>query len=207
MQNLNSTEDVKIYLSNGKLSQPFLEKEQLERKILQDINAKQSRGVNISMLEGILNWCHHNVKFSKDEEFRKYNKFKRTAKEVWESGQSTGCNDFALIFATFARQLGISTTILHTAEENWLKSFHAGEDFSIYSGHAFCECFYEGKWVLVDPTKRKIMEGYNSEKIELDYSLGGGNVFIPFDRAIDLGKSKSMREFTQEMEKQCKDIN
>ncbi len=206
MQTLNNTSDVERYLKSGNLSEPFLEDELVKSKVLRDKEAKKQRGQEISLIEGIFNWVHHNVKYEQDKEFRRAFHFKRTAEEIWKSGRATGCTDFALVFSVIARQLNISTTILHTAEENWLHAFQNGEEFAVYSGHTFCECFYEGKWILVDPTKRKVMESYDPERLELDYSVGGNKVFVPYLREVDLGQKQDLKQHNEQMEELCRDL-
>ena len=150
-------------------------------------------------------WINHIIKFSKDETFVSNNKFQRTAQEIWESSFAVGCSDYAILFATFARQLGWATTILVTAEINWLKDLYGGKN-SHHSGHYFCECYYDNKWILVDPTCKKIQKEYSSDILNLSYNIHNSNQFVPYLRCLDLGKKQTIKEHNIEMDKICKKI-
>lgn len=194
MKNLTK-KDVYKYIKSGELTRPFLDDNFVKDKVNTDYRYRIENFNNGNILESLYLWIHKNIEKS-DAEFKIKYKFNRTAKEIWESGKSTGCTDYALIFATFARQLGISTTIFCTAEKNWLIKNINNEDFSIRSGHAFCECYYEGKWVLVDPTCKEIIEEYDANIITLPYSIGGKgcNTYIPYYRGCDLGRKMTAKE-------------
>lgn len=147
-------------------------------------------------------------KYAKDDpEFIKNQKFQRNAKEIFESNKLTGFTDYAIVFAIFARQLGIPTTFLHTAEFNWCKKLKSGERFNSNIGHSFYECFYEGKWVLVDPTFRKIEWEYNSNLLTLSYKVGGNKNFIPYFRDLDLGKRQNIKQHNDEMNRECMSLH
>ncbi len=183
---------------------PFLENQYVLEMVLRDYIANLKRGDEASILSSLYNWIALKVKYTDDEEFQRQNKFHRNAKEIWESKLSTGCTDYALVFSTLARQIGVPTTILHTAEENWVKNLLAGREFKAYKGHTFCECFYCGEWVLVDPTARKVIKGYNPNKIEL---TNENNVYIPYLRTIDLMGKTSLKEHNLDMEERCKKLS
>ena len=187
--------DIDKYLKSGELSQPFIDSKLLKEKVDIDYYNRLKLKGNANQLESLYFWIHKNLE-SADDEFRKKYKFNRNAGEIWESGKATGCTDYALVFATLARQLGIPTTLLHTSEKTFLFKLINNESFSMRSGHSFCECFYDGKWILVDPTKKEIVGEYNPDIIELPYSLGGEglNKYIPYYRGLDLGKKMTLRE-------------
>ena len=198
--------DCEFYLNSGELTRPFLDKDYILEKVMLDYNSKIQKHPNYTILESLFHWIQHCVPYSQDGEFRNANKFQRTAKEMWESGNATGCTDYAQLFATLARQLGYPTTILHTAEYNWLKRLKTGGDSMMHIGHSFCECFYEGKWVLVDPMAQRIEFDYNPEKIELSYEVGGNSIFIPYFRGLDIGFKHTTEEHCNNMDKLCKDL-
>ena len=83
---------------------------------------------------------------------------------------------------------------------NKLKS---GQDAKLHYGHTFCECFYENKWILVDPTAKKITVEYNPQKIVLNYTLGNSNTYLPYFRGIDLNKKMTVREHNEIMDEEC----
>lgn len=70
-------------------------------------------------------------------------------------------------------------------------------------GHSFCECYYKDKWILVDPTFRKLIPSYDSDKIILDYEIAGKNTFVPYFRGLDLEKRQTMKEHNEEMNREC----
>lgn len=202
MQNLTE-EDVAKYLMSGDLTQPFLDENFIEKKLSIDYKSKQKQKIVLNKIECLFNWIHHNLKYCNDREFVINNQFGREAKEIWESGLSTGCTDYALVFCTLARQLNIPTTILHTAEYNWVKRLQNHEDCQMHYGHTFCECFFEGKWILVDPTCNKIEYSYNPKKIILNYQVGKHSVFIPYFRGADLKYKQTVKQHNQSMDEEC----
>ena len=206
MKKLNSTTDVSRYLEQGFLTKPFLEDSYVLEKVMHDFNAKRVMGKNITKIDSLIAWIHAKTMVSKDEEYKKQNKFQRTAQEIARDQKMTGCTDYAMLFATFARQIGIPTTILHTAEEKWLQRLLNGEDCKMHIGHSFCECFYEGKWILVDPTAKRTEDDYDPERIVLSYDLGGDNVFIPYFRGNDLGGKQTIGEHNKAMDQYCRKL-
>lgn len=206
MEELNKSTDVEFYLNSGVLTQPFLDEEYVYEKVMKDYNAKLEKNGQASKIESLQYWIKKNVKYSDDKKFRDKWKFGRTAKEIWESKLATGCTDYAILFATFARQIGIPTTLLHTAEYNWLLRLKNNEDFNIHYGHSFCECYIDGKWILVDPTCCTTQSEYNADKLILDYKVGDSNLYIPYFRGLDLGTKQSTKEHNDLMDKECRDL-
>lgn len=207
MINNLTKKDCETFKKAGVLTQPFLNDKIIEEKVLFDYNQKIKNNPKYTKLESLFYWINHKVKYSEDKEFRSANKFQRTAKEIWESGYATGCTDYAILFCTFARQLNIPTTFLQTAEYNWLNKLKSGESLNVNYGHAFCECFYNDEWILVDPTSRKIQFNYSCKKIELNYNVGGNNIFIPYYRGLDFGKIQSIKEHNDNMNNVCSSLN
>lgn len=203
MKKLNKTTDVQKYLEFGSLTQPFLDGDYVSDKVMRDYCAKLKLNGHASKLESLYQWISHNVEYSKDQDFRVKYKFQRTAEEIWQSKAMTGCTDYCILFATFARQMGIPTTFLHAAEKNWLLRLKDNKDFNIHYGHAFCECFYNGEWVLVDPTCKKYTINYDIDFLKLTYSIGGSNEFIPYLRELDLNVKQSIKEHNKTMDEIC----
>ena len=198
--------DIKYYLQEGHLTKSFLDDTYVLDKVLLDYDNKVGNNPTYTKIESLYNWIHKYIKSTSDDELKRKLKFKRTAQEIWESGFVTGCTDWATIFATLARQIGIPTTLLHTAEYDWVKRLKNNENQSINKGHSFCECFYEGKWILVDPTFRRIEYEYNPDKLVLNYKVSNSNVYIPYFRDLDLGKKQTMRDHNLEMNQECLNI-
>ena len=170
MEKLNKTGDVYLYLKQGKMTKPFMRDEEVFKKVQSDqmVNTKRSE------IESLMAYIKHHLKPSEDENFKNKNKFRRTASQIWKSGVATGCADNALVFATMARQIGIPTTILETADKSFLEEFAKDSSVKAYRGHFFCECFYHEKWVLVDPTFNKVMEDFAKE-----YRASDPGAFVP----------------------------
>jgi len=204
MENL-TIEDCKYYLQIGDLTRPFLKSDFVEKQVFCDFNHKVAVNKDASLLNSLINWINHNIHFSNEDSIQKL-KFSRTSKEIWESGYASGCTDFALLFCTFARQLNIPTTLLHTAEYNWLQNFLHNEYQEVHYGHSFCECFYNNKWILIDPTCKKITTEYNIAEIELSYIIDGNIKFIPYFRGLDLEHKQTTKEHNEKMDKFCKNL-
>lgn len=204
MEKLNNTTDLELYLQTGYYTKPFLRTEFVWDQISIDYNAKKSQGLTANPLISLMNWINHNVKYvgKNSSDFIEKNQFSRTAKEIWASGKTTGCTDYAILFATFARQLGYPTTLLDCAQEEWLNKLQSLNSTELYVGHTFCECFNGDKWILVDPTTNKLFENYSIEKIELPYRIFSSKAYIPYERAVDRN-STSLSSHTQHMQEAC----
>ena len=81
-------------------------------------------------------------------------KFRRTAQEILESGERTGCCDSSTLFVALARAQGIPTMqVITFNKEEGRESDITGD--SIHSGHFFSACYISdiyGKysWVIID---------------------------------------------------------
>lgn len=200
-----SLENKDEFLKNIDTTEIFLKTDYLNEKVFYDYNTKIKNNKNYTILHSLMFWINKNIKYSNDEQFRAENKFRRSAKEIWESGLATGCTDYALVFATLARQLNVPTTILHTMTKQFVIDAQNG-NVSHYSGHAFCECFINNKWVLVDPTKCRYIENYDENEIVLSYEINREKIFIPCERNISL-KKQNINLFNKKMDELCKNLN
>lgn len=203
MKKLNKTTDIQKYLQSGNLTQQFLDDDFVLDKVMCDYNARLKSKGQANKLESLILWICKQVEYSKDEAFRKKYKFQRTAEEIWNSGFTTGCTDYCILFATFARQICIPTTCLHTAEKTWLSKLKNNEDFKGNLGHGFCECFYDGEWLLVDPTCKRISRNYNVKCLNLNYKVGDSHQFIPYYRGLDLEIKQTISEHNKVMNDLC----
>lgn len=84
-----------------------------------------------------------------------------------------------------------------------IKKLQNREKQLIHIGHSFCECYYDNKWILVDPTFRKIEREYDADKLILSYNVSNSNIYIPYFRGLDLGKRQSIKEHNLEMDEEC----
>ena len=175
----------------------FFNTENLKEKIFLDYNVKIKNNSNHTIMNSLMSYINKYLIYSNDTEFKIKNKFARNAQEIWDSGLSTGCTDYAIVFANFARQLEIPTTILHTMSEKFVNNAQNNLEIE-YVGHAFCECFYNNEWVLVDPTGCKVIGKYCDNKIELAYSIHCENIFIPLERT-DKVEKQNIKQFNEKM--------
>ncbi len=114
-------------------------------------------GQNDGMLiRNILVWMNRNtlrLQNSKDNR-----KFKRTADEILESKERTGCCDSSTLFTALARSRNIPTMQIITLNKEWGKRIDRGENIGTL-GHYFVACYLRdnaGKydWTLIDSDRR-----------------------------------------------------
>lgn len=187
------------FLNYGVLTAPFLKDEVVTEAVHICIKNYSNNGETINDLQSLVKWVNYLINFD-DIDDVEVKRFSRNCKEIYDSKIALGCTDYAILFATFARQLGIPTTILHTAEENWLVNYQNGTPLKTHYGHTFCECFYNEQWILIDPTAAIIIGKYDQNKIILPYDLSGCNVYYPYQRELDLLKKMTTMEHNAEMD-------
>ena len=84
-----------------------------------------------------------------------------TTDQLLKERRLGGCHDWALVYASIARDLGYPTVMVDTSSIALAKQLQAGQQMLWY-GHVFVEVFVEGKWVLVDSTNNWYVEdGYD----------------------------------------------
>ncbi len=83
-----------------------------------------------------------------------------TTEQLLKTRVMTGCHDWALVYASFARALGYPTVVVDAASIPWMKQAQSGKK-GAYSGHVFVEVYVAGKWILIDST--------NGWYVEKDY--------------------------------------
>lgn len=84
-------------------------------------------------------------------------KFKRSSKEILESGERTGCCDSCTLFTSLAREFGIPTMQIITLRKDWGKNTDEGLEPET-AGHYFAAVYLKdnkGKdsWYLIDPDR------------------------------------------------------
>ena len=194
---LNTTTDVNKYLKSGTLTAPFLDTDSLKVRLKVIEKSLKKKKQDCDEISCLFQFLHSKLEFENENKTLMQKKFSRSAEEIFESRKMTGCTDCAYVFATLARQIGIPTTILQTSQKEWVNKFINGlEDNEMHYGHTFCECFVDGKWVLVDPTNQKIDWKYESENkvIKTEHKIGDSHTFLPYFRGLNL-KEMSMKEF------------
>ena len=208
-------QDKEKYLQFGNLTQPFMDNDKLNSLFCQYKQERASQLHELVILSKFMHWNKFDgtgicCSFSHDSDYNNANRFRLNSQEIFENKKFTGCTDCATLFATFARQLGIPTSILQTVEYNWLKQFKSGADLKMHRGHTFCECFYDGKWILVDPTAEKINENFSFPLIELPYKLGQGEYasseYYAYYRGLDLGTKMTTNQLNAWEEKCCLEL-
>lgn len=214
MKKLNKTSDPKKYLLAGELSQPFLPKIEFELKILQMVNQNLNNGKYFTTIDAVLKCIHQQIKLIQEKSQKLKFKFNRTAQEIWQSGFSTGCTDYAIVFCCLMRQLGVPTTFMATASKNYAKQLQAGQQSQMHAGHAFCECFCsydnakpQNDWVLVDPTCCQIILNHKTNKnFVLPYNIGGETTFVPYFRDLDFVSKTTIQEWNKNMDDMLQNV-
>lgn len=194
------------FLKSGALSEPFLDVKIIEQKVMSDYNAKVKSGQAASKVASLISFIKHNLKSAGSGDDIANKKFSRTAKEVWESCKATGCTDYCLVFAVFARQLGVPCIMADTVSEKWAQNHNNGIKQDVLNGHTFCECMHNGKWFVVDVINEKWFEKTSEDVISLDYKVNGEDKFFVVERGIDFGKRQTSKEHYEKIEKYCKSL-
>ena len=138
---------------------------------------KQIGEINkISDLNKIFKFIKKNVKRKCDIE---NHLFKRTSKQIWISEYAESSLDYALVFESIARQLGIPTIHTELLDLTLKKQ-------KIISTHSVCEVLFNGKFVLVDPTTTEIKEKHKAgcSKTKLE----NGHTYQVLFRGTDLSE-------------------
>ena len=138
-------------------------------KIKKIANSIYGDNNSVSSVIGIIYWIKNYFGCSKEDKDKL--KFNKTASEILENGY-TGCSDFALLFETIAREKQIPTIHVQTAKKIYVQRLQEGEA-TVTEGHHFCECFINGKWILVDPINERILLDYDKN----DFNIGKYYVF------------------------------
>ena len=191
MQSLNNTTDVQKFLQSGPLTNYRVH----DLKLTKRVGGSKTDREKIDVL---LKYLHNHNRDAKTKRFIGENIFDRNVNEIMESGKMTGCTDWAMSFAAIARQHGIPTSFFTTAEKEWAEEVCKGENkANSLRGHSFCECFIDGKWVLVDPTKSVVQDEYDADNLHLTgekHFVGGKKDFIPYYRGLDIDECFKGRE-------------
>ena len=184
------------YLQDGSMTMQFLNDPALDAKIAKARKDKEK----VQILYAYIHLKTIHPRFA-SKKYKSEHKFQRTASEIWQDRQMTGCTDYALVFCSLARKYGLPTTFLDTLEEGCLKKIKDGKDVQKIYGHAFCECLIDGKWQLLDPTLAITEKNYNSEHIKLSWfhRVAGKRTFIPIARELDTGRKRNVRDHNNEL--------
>ncbi len=123
-------------------------------------------------------------------------KFKRTARQIWESGCYNGCADFTLMFEAICRALGVPTVHLQMADKKWIYSLSKGKSGNVICHHA-CECYIGGNWTYVDPIQEIVSENYDKNCFNID------DRYVIFSKSTDIFETgiRSLRENNIQMKK------
>lgn len=127
-----------------------------ERTEVTDEIKKASQAINGHtqgiLVRNLLVWMHQNtIRVHNGSDARK---FKRTASEILESGERTGCCDSSTLFTALARSKGIPAMQIMTLSKEWGNKLDKGENIGT-SGHYFTACYLtdttgKSDWVIVD---------------------------------------------------------
>lgn len=158
-------------------------------KSIQDISDSISGSSDGMIVRNILVWINQNTKrLHNNSDSRK---FKRSADEILQSGERTGCCDSSTLFTALARSKNIPTMQVITLDKEWAQKISQGINTST-SGHYFTACYLtdingNSNWILID-TDRPVYDyrDVHFSKLNQDDRNIGRN-FYAFAYARDYG--------------------
>lgn len=141
----------KKYLEAGEMTQLNDSITKLAQSVRSTSNA-QTTGQIVRKLLVLMNEKTRRLNDSKDTR-----KFKRTAAEILESGERTGCCDSSTLFVALARAAGIPAMQVITLNTNEAKESEANNSL-IHSGHFFTACYLtdisgNSTWNIIDSNR------------------------------------------------------
>lgn len=101
-------------------------------------------------------------------------KFQKTAEEILNSRQRTGCSDSAILFCTMARAMGIPAMMVVTFDKDWRENIVKGKNVNETVGHFYSAVYLrdkedEGVWKLIDTHKtRRIPKDIDIQFFDLE---------------------------------------
>ena len=196
IKKLGFDEDTYTYLRGGKYTKPFSsDTEQVEDSI-RDIISENSAVINgrNDELTALFTLINSEINNKIEENKNNAKRYSRTAEEIYNSGKVIDQNDYALIFASIARQLRIPTTCLYAMERNDLKAKVNGQKDTEILTKTFCECFYDNEWVLVDPQNGNVISNYDPNLFEVK-SWNTTKEYVGYLRGFDMSNFAKNRIF------------
>lgn len=136
--------NISKYLQSGERTKVTDEIKEISEKI-----SGQTDGI---LIRNILVWMHQNtLRLQNGSDTRK---FKRTATEILESRERTGCCDSSTLFTALARSKNIPTMQIITLNKEWGEKVDRGEKVGTL-GHYFVACYLRDitgqcNWNLID---------------------------------------------------------
>ncbi len=127
----------------------------------------------------------HNKQVKRSRAWRKSVFRKRTAAQLLNSGEMTGCGDFAVLLAALFRAAGFPTVYVGSLKKDWVRGWADGNRSGSFMGHSFLEVYVNGEWILVDSTEGYYWRGYDPKNPNLPrgyYAYGKG--VDPWDLGI-----------------------
>lgn len=82
---------------------------------------------------------------------------------IVDDGRYGGCADYAVVYATLARAVGIPTVLVKTMDADWIRRFRAGPEPAVWSGHVFLEVWDGARWRLLDPEAQVLYDDYDPD--------------------------------------------
>ena len=101
-------------------------------------------------------------------------KFQKTAEEILNSRQRTGCSDSAILFCTMARAMGIPAMMVVTFDKDWREKIVKGKNVDETVGHFYSAVYLRGNddkgvWKLIDTHKtRRIPKDIDIQVFDLE---------------------------------------
>lgn len=100
--------------------------------------------------------------------------FQKTAEEILNSRQRTGCSDSAILFCTMARAMGIPAMMVVTFDKDWRENVVKGKNVDKTVGHFYSAVYLKekddnGVWKLIDTHKtRRIPKDIDIQVFDLE---------------------------------------
>lgn len=133
----------------------------VSQQIIADQNIKNLaaslQSSDFELIFDVLDLIHHKLK-NDSQNSQKNSYFRtRTAAEIFASGVSYGCTDYALATLALLRARGMKTTYVETFSKKWLTT--GGKAIE---GHVFVEVMINDSLYIVNPEQSCILKKYSS---------------------------------------------
>ena len=187
-------------MKSGELTRPFMDTADIADSVSEIVEYEKAKNKVADEIKSLAYWIRSQVDYSNNEMYKE-ERFNRTAEEIYDDRVALDSNDYALLFSTFARQLRIPTSMLYTV--NYNDFINLGENIDLDKDLAtkvFCECYYDERWVLVDPMYGNTIDDYKRGCFEIQ-NKNGKQKYVTYKRCVDLDKKmtvEKMREYEKE---------
>ena len=201
--------DVEYYLGEGQLTK--------QTEFIKYVASKIEGETDAEKIKNLILWMNKKI-------VRKYGqkdpkKFNKTAEEILESKERTGCSDSAVLFSTLARAMGIPTMQVVTFDKDWADDIIKDKTPNSTRGHFFVASYIKDiygveNWVIIDsdkPVNKKeeiklrILDKDNRNITNNNYAFAYARDFRDFE--VDGKKIDSVQNMKYIQTKSCLESN